>query len=218
MAIDEKAGRYSNNSQGISDDPLFHLCWRRQSCTSCLAGDVGCSWCPIVGLTVYYVFDLPTCQGEYTYFLLFLHSIVIILTSSACVPNSARLPILAPIGSSHICPLGSEERWELRTLPFGCNASSLTVISVVISILGTLAAIMIGCGMFYLANSVRRRWKGSNRESLNDARQGWPLSTLWNKLLLSLSQSFGRGRGRHGQSELLVEEPRDNGETRPLLE
>jgi hypothetical protein len=32
-----------------TSDPLFHLCWQRQSCSTCLAGDDPCSWCAIVG-------------------------------------------------------------------------------------------------------------------------------------------------------------------------
>jgi hypothetical protein len=31
-----------------TNDPLFHACWRRQSCSYCLAGDVACSWCATV--------------------------------------------------------------------------------------------------------------------------------------------------------------------------
>jgi hypothetical protein len=51
-------GNYSNDSLIAFDESLFHVCWRRQSCSSCLEGDVRCSWCPIVGRTVYYVVDL----------------------------------------------------------------------------------------------------------------------------------------------------------------
>ncbi|KAJ5364948.1 uncharacterized protein N7496_010661 [Penicillium cataractarum] len=216
MAPVETTGRYSNISRGISDDLLFRLCWRRQSCSSCLAGDVGCSWCPIVSLAAYCLRSAELLWKVYL-FPIFI-AIVIILTSSACVPNSARLPILAPIGSSHICPLGFEERWELRTLPFGCNASSLTVISVVVSILGTLAAIATGFGITYLANSVRRRWTGTNRGNLNDQGEGLAFGTLFYKLPFALVRIFGKCRQRDGQSQLLVEEARDNGETRPLLE
>jgi hypothetical protein len=31
-----------------TSDPLFFTCWRRQSCSYCLAGDVACSWCATV--------------------------------------------------------------------------------------------------------------------------------------------------------------------------
>jgi hypothetical protein len=57
MALGGATGSYSNDSLAF-DDSLFYVCWRRQSCSSCLEGDIRCSWCPIVGQTVYYVFDL----------------------------------------------------------------------------------------------------------------------------------------------------------------
>ncbi|KAJ5902200.1 hypothetical protein N7495_002728 [Penicillium taxi] len=41
---------YSNNPLHPLDsgDPMFKICWGRQSCSHCLSGDVGCSWCAIV--------------------------------------------------------------------------------------------------------------------------------------------------------------------------
>ncbi|KAJ5975452.1 hypothetical protein N7481_009159, partial [Penicillium waksmanii] len=117
-----------------TNDPLFHVCWRRQSCSYCLAGDVACSWCA---------------------------------TSSACVPNAARLPILAPIRNAQICPLGSKERWELRTMPFGCNVSTLTFLSVVGTVVGLVGLVGMGVVGFCLVRSVRRRWKESDYERLD---------------------------------------------------
>ena len=38
----------TNTSFGIDNDPLFHVCWRRQDCRWCLQGDVPCSWCAVV--------------------------------------------------------------------------------------------------------------------------------------------------------------------------
>jgi hypothetical protein len=134
------------------------------------------------------------------------------------VPNSARVPILSPIGSAKICPLGSEERWELRARPFGCRASSLTVLSVVVSVLVTLAVIGAGYGLLYLARSVRRRWKEINSEPLNDQEQRWSLGNLPNKLMFSLARVVGRSRQRDEQGQFLAEDARDSGETRPLLE
>lgn len=64
MVLSETPDIYINDSLSTVDDPLFHICWGRQSCSSCLAGDVGCSWCPIVGDTFDYVFDLPNVRGE----------------------------------------------------------------------------------------------------------------------------------------------------------
>ncbi|RAK97003.1 uncharacterized protein BO80DRAFT_199674 [Aspergillus ibericus CBS 121593] len=36
-----------------TSDPLFYLCWRRQSCNSCLKGDVPCSWCAVVFINLH---------------------------------------------------------------------------------------------------------------------------------------------------------------------
>ncbi|GFN19017.1 metallopeptidase Mip1 [Aspergillus tubingensis] len=112
-----------------STDPLFYLCWRRQSCNTCLKGDVPCSWCAV---------------------------------SSTCVPNPSLLPILSPLHSSQICPLGSKERWELRAIPFGCHVSTTTFLTGVVGVLGTLAVLgLIALGV-WVGRGVRRRggWKG----------------------------------------------------------
>lgn len=95
----------------------------------------------------------------------------------------------------------------------------MTVLSVIVSILGTLATIGVGYGMVYLAKSVRRRWKEIDRERLNGLGRGWAWAGLENKLLLPLAKLFGMNPQRHDeQGEFLVEEARDNEETRPLLD
>ena len=54
-----------NASFGIdANDPLFYVCWRRQSCGWCLRGDVACSWCAVVNLPFFSFFF---------FFLSFLH-------------------------------------------------------------------------------------------------------------------------------------------------
>ncbi|KAE8158472.1 hypothetical protein BDV40DRAFT_19235 [Aspergillus tamarii] len=108
-----------------TNDPLFYLCWRRQSCGWCLQGDAPCSWCSV---------------------------------TSTCVPNPTRFPILAPLSSSNICPLGSKERWELRAMPFGCNVSTFTFLTAVVSVLGTLATIALGYFVLWAAKRLRRSW------------------------------------------------------------
>lgn len=118
-----------------TSDPLFHVCWRRQSCSSCLAGDVACSWCAI---------------------------------SSVCVPNPAHLPILAPMRNAQICPLASTERWELRALPFGCNVSTLTFVSVLGTVIGIIVlGVIVALGL-WIVKSIRRRWKESHYERLDE--------------------------------------------------
>ncbi|KAJ5332581.1 uncharacterized protein N7506_006364 [Penicillium brevicompactum] len=154
-------------------DPLFYLCWRRQSCSSCLSGTEPCSWCAI---------------------------------SSTCVPNTARVPIFAPIGAEGICPLGSKERWELRTQPFGCHASTLTVLSVLVAVLGTVALGGIGVLLVWFVRRVRRRWKEMEYEGLGPSK--------WRGLgfLAALFPSWGRRR------QIEEEDGEEDAETRPLLE
>ncbi|OOO09199.1 GOLD domain protein [Aspergillus oryzae] len=78
--------------------------------------------------------------------------------TSTCVPNPARFPILAPLGSSNICPLGSKERWELRAMPFGCNVSTFTFLTAVVSVLGTLATVALGYFVLWATKRPRQSW------------------------------------------------------------
>ncbi|KAK0668274.1 hypothetical protein QBC41DRAFT_124574 [Cercophora samala] len=57
--------------------------------------------------------------------------------TQSCTPNTHALPLLAPISQPDICPHWSE-RWEVRSQPFGCNVSTITALSVLISILSTI--------------------------------------------------------------------------------
>ncbi|KAJ5135701.1 uncharacterized protein N7515_004979 [Penicillium bovifimosum] len=139
------------------NDPLFHVCWRRQSCSYCLTGDVPCSWCAI---------------------------------SSTCVPNPSRVPILAPIGSSGICPLGSKEEWELRAISFGCHASTLTVISVSVAVLATLALGGMVVGLVWLVRRIQRRWKEDDYEQIEVEEQEEPRGHFWGFRLASFVSLF----------------------------
>ncbi|GAB7351025.1 hypothetical protein MBLNU459_g1513t1 [Dothideomycetes sp. NU459] len=61
--------------------------------------------------------------------------------SSTCVPASNLLaPLRAPV-----CPLGSE-RYELRTRALGCDCSTRTLLSVLVTVLATAA----GLALLYL--------------------------------------------------------------------
>ncbi|PLB35427.1 uncharacterized protein BDW47DRAFT_128091 [Aspergillus candidus] len=155
------------------DDPLFRICWRRQSCGWCLEGDVPCSWCAV---------------------------------TSTCVPNPSHFPILAPVLNTGICPLGQKERWELRAPPFGCHVSTVTFLSVVVSVLGTVSA--IGAGVLAV-----RLWKKRSSGC-------WE----WGKLggsFYGASDGIGdRSVGEEGDLEGRSRywgEGRDDGERRPLL-
>ncbi|KAJ5620465.1 hypothetical protein N7510_004449 [Penicillium lagena] len=167
-----------------ASDPLFHVCWRRQSCSSCLSGDVACSWCPI---------------------------------SSTCVPNPARLPIFSPIRSSHLCPLGSKERWELRAAPFGCNVSTLTVLSVLVAVLSSLALAGLVYLVVWAVQRLRSRWKDAQYERLDDGQGLEPTSCGcqdWGLLAWLLSLVGGQGQD---QAQASGEPEEENNETSPLL-
>ncbi|KAJ5794050.1 hypothetical protein N7457_000649 [Penicillium paradoxum] len=258
MAIDglKLLGNYSFALNSDPSDPFFHICWRRQSCSSCLTGDVACSWCAIVSqrLPLLIKYQLPAQFSRTilatliidTYsvlaspFLLFftchLRDVRFILCalaspaarmgrvqglfypssrSSTCVPNPSRFPIFAPIGSSIICPLGSKERWEMRALPFGCDASTLTVLSVIVAMLGTLALGGVVVGVVWLVRRTRR-WKEAEYERIDGEEQGSSAWQSWDLGLASIVGLFPYWSRMGDQTE--AEEGEDAAETRPLLE
>ncbi|KAJ5185391.1 hypothetical protein N7472_010231 [Penicillium cf. griseofulvum] len=161
-------------------DPLFHICWGRQSCSSCLHGDAACSWCAI---------------------------------SSTCVPNASRVPIFAPFGSANICPLGSKERWELRAPTFGCNASTLTVLSVMGAALVTVALGAVGVGLVWLVRRTQWRWKEAEYEESDEEGEG---SSRWRWSWRPVSFFGFFPQWRWTDSRTQVEEG-EEAETRPLL-
>ncbi|KAJ6013442.1 hypothetical protein N7540_008033 [Penicillium herquei] len=182
-------GPLSYNTSALDiQDPIFHACWRRQSCSECLSGDIACSWCAI---------------------------------SSTCVPNAARVPILAPIGSDQICPLGSKERWELRARPLGCNVSTLTALSTTVAILSTLALLGVISLIIWLAKRIRRRMKQTEYERLDESDAPWwrRLTRMDMEPFASFASLFGLGQIREQETNRdAMEEDQEDGERRPLLE
>ncbi|KAJ5147438.1 hypothetical protein N7526_000790 [Penicillium atrosanguineum] len=182
-------GHHSNSLRDVleTSDPLFNICWSRQSCSSCLAGDVACSWCAI---------------------------------SSTCVPNTARLPILAPLRSTHICPLGAKERWELRALPFGCSVSTTTFLSTAVAALSTVALIGVVYLVIGIVQRARSRWKEAEHGRLDDQeRESSWCGCLDLGLVGSLFTGlFDKSQGQQGQSQRLLGDDQDDAESRPLLE
>ncbi|TVY38246.1 hypothetical protein LOCC1_G006290, partial [Lachnellula occidentalis] len=79
-------------------------------------------------------------------------------SSSTCVPNTFKIPILAPIHSPDICPLWSE-RWELRTRPFGCHVSTITFFTCIISVLATFLAVGFIVVGFKVGWRIQANWK-----------------------------------------------------------
>ncbi|OJD17613.1 hypothetical protein AJ78_02312 [Emergomyces pasteurianus Ep9510] len=89
--------------------------------------------------------------------------------SSTCVPNSAPFPLLAPLTSSSICPLASRERWELRATPLGCNVSTLTFLTSVASVLGTVVLLLVGWVIVVLG---RKGWRAVRSGARAETRTG----------------------------------------------
>lgn len=118
-----------------------------------------------------------------------------------------RVPILAPIRSANICPLGSKERWELRAQPLGCSASTFTVLSVIVTVLGVLTLGGLGVVLVWCVRQAQRRWKDSEYEGIDSSRWRDP------GLLVSFVNLFPRWAP--GQSDT---ENGESAETRPLLE
>jgi len=120
-----------SNTSSPSDVDLFFHCWTRPHCPACLSptNPYPCSWCAI---------------------------------SQTCVPNTVvgyPFGILAPIRTDTICPLGWRERWELRAKPFSCRCSSMTFVSVVVSVLATLVALLLIWMGVKLGQWGAKRWK-----------------------------------------------------------
>ncbi|KAH7005284.1 hypothetical protein EDB82DRAFT_77484 [Fusarium venenatum] len=111
----------------------------------------------------------------------------------SCVPNMSRIPLLAPAYDEHVCPHWAE-RWELRSRPLGCQVSSITSLTAIITIASTLTFVLL---MVLLA--LAARWFRHYHEK----NPGW-----WRL------QNHHRNRAlaQHGEREPLLPEDRpDNG-------
>lgn len=80
-----------------------------------------------------------------------------LLTTSkswACVPNNYTVPALAPAYDEDICPHWAE-RWEIRTRPLGCQVSTITGLTSLVSIASTIALALIIMFLLYCFRRVR---------------------------------------------------------------
>lgn len=60
-------------------------------------------------------------------------------SSLSCIPASS---LLEPITNKYICPL-ENERFELRTRVLGCGCSTTTLLSIIVTIFATIAALLV---------------------------------------------------------------------------
>jgi hypothetical protein len=132
-------------------DSLISKCMRLQDCGSCLSSS-SCSWCPVVCFPPLAHLPTPSLLTIY------------ISKTSFCVPNTSPIPILAPFTNPSICPLAhGRERWELRTRPLGCNCSTITFLTSVISVIATLTAILLLILATWVGKWGLRRWRGRGK-------------------------------------------------------
>lgn len=82
--------------------------------------------------------------------------------SATCVPASS---LLDPVFKPGACPLG-QERFELRTRALGCGCSTATLLSVIVTVLGTIVALLL---FYAIVLSIR----ALNRTYGTGSAQGW---------------------------------------------
>lgn len=137
------------------------------------------------------------------------------------MPNPARLPIFSPIRSSHLCPLGSKERWELRAAPFGCNVSTLTVLAVLVAVLSSLALVGLVYLVVWVVQRLRSRWKDAQCGRVDDGQGLEPTCCgfrHWGLFAWLVSLVGGQGQGQEqAQAQASGEPEEESNETSPLL-
>lgn len=108
-------------------------------------------------------------------------------------------------------------------MPFGCNASTITVLAVVVAVLGSLALVGLGFLVFWLVQGWRTRCKETEYERLDGQEQESPwCACLDCGMLASLLTSVGgqgqdQGQGQSRDLEQQDVEGDEDVERRPLL-
>lgn len=145
----------ANFSAFETGDDHLKRCWSHQTCHRCLDSS-DCSWCPYVSLFwVQSFFDMDFVANDMA------------SKTWSCVPNKYPIPFLAPLYDEKICP-AKQERWELRTRPLGCDCSTTTTISVIVSVVGTLLVVALAFLTILVAIRIRRyvaekaRWRSAS--------------------------------------------------------
>ncbi len=89
--------------------------------------------------------------------------------SSTCVPTTN---LLKPLTDAQICPLKAE-RYELRTKALGCGCSTTTLLSIVVTVFATIAALVLLGLIGYVLLSINQMfgtgsWNGVEIEVKDD--------------------------------------------------
>lgn len=80
------------------------------------------------------------------------------------MPNNHTIQALAPAYDENVCPHWAE-RWEIRTRPLGCQVSTITSLTSIISIASTLVVLSIILFLTWAFFRLRRHHK--------QAEPGW---------------------------------------------
>ncbi|KAJ4993473.1 hypothetical protein SVAN01_01021 [Stagonosporopsis vannaccii] len=113
-------------------DRLFK-CWGISDCGDCHRSNGSCGWCPI---------------------------------SSTCLPLptdrlSRAFPLLTPVRYKGICAFGSE-RFELRTGGLGCQVSTITFLTAIVTIFATIFGLLFIYGLVIVSKWLYLIVSGSN--------------------------------------------------------
>ncbi|KAF1962553.1 hypothetical protein CC80DRAFT_512696 [Byssothecium circinans] len=100
------------------DKKRLELCWGYSDCGDCHRSDGFCGWCALSQTCL----PLPT------------------------DPLSRSFPLLSPIRYKFICATGPE-RFELRTGGLGCQVSTITFLTSIITIFCTLVGVLVLYGL-----------------------------------------------------------------------
>ncbi|KAF2465219.1 uncharacterized protein BDR25DRAFT_270741 [Lindgomyces ingoldianus] len=154
------------------DRRRLELCWGYQDCGDCHRSNGSCGWCAI---------------------------------SSTCLPLpldplSLAFPLLSPLRYKFICALGPE-RFELRTSGLGCQVSTITFLTSIVTIFCTIAGFIILYGLIKVIEWVRNAWKAG--------KGGWIVyadgsGEVWFRRKESWGRWWRRTRRRSREEEELV--------------
>lgn len=75
------------------------------------------------------------------------------------MPNSYPIQLLAPAYDEDICPHWAE-RWEIRTHPLGCQVSTITTLTALVTIASTLAVVFFVVAGVLATRFLNRRFPG----------------------------------------------------------
>ncbi|KAF2871103.1 hypothetical protein BDV95DRAFT_494640 [Massariosphaeria phaeospora] len=160
-------------------------CWGYSDCGDCHRSEGRCGWCGI---------------------------------SSTCLPLPAdplsrAFPLLSPIRYKFICATGPE-RFELRTSGLGCQVSTITFLTSIVTIFCTLFGVLVLYGLVKVA-----KWGGLASRARTG---GWVVyedrsGEVWVRKAESWGAWWRRMRGKQYEAEVIEVDGDNADERRPLF-